>query len=890
MNTKKYKTINSCCGGLVNNQSIRIELHLDHVDNYEMFEIICEYISTGIICVKNVDLKAKLIMSKYNIINEVEFSKKSEKYIPRLILKSIGHSKNEYVSESSSLGILEYTVEPNDDAVYNSNSLFCCANTPVKFNGHIVSKIANINTFDLRESNKVFIGINEPTKGGIMSVIEDYITAYRAMGIAEVNFITGDFSHLPTNLLYDYESMDFDNIYILSEVDDFSSIISSDSILHFTQISIAKAFIPFYEDNIVIFQYHRNVDDIQKIVENDIISLNNWIKKGEIQFLDTDEHIEKLYPQISMKNTFRNYSFDKIDEVKEVKEIKNIAYVGRLSADKNIEGLVKIINKVHEVDENIIFNIYGTGVLEEYLVNNTSSNVFIKGYESVKSKIYESNDVSIMPSLFEAFSVSVAESLMYGRKVITFEHSRLINEIINTDSGVIVKDVNYDLFASKILELKPYDSNKVVDVYNKLIYSNLNTDLNYYVTKRAFSWVFVPKICLYKSKFDGQNIILSFCVNNDIKLKDKLNIRASFKYEIIENNDHLYYDFLSHNHKENFMDIKISIDDLINEDQIYFFYGNKKCNFVLVNNVPSKLIFNDLTLNTIDSAMTFKTEVEKPKKRILIYSKNSNQNNLVNKYQKTIQQNENNIVEVVDLNNLDFTKKQYINQIVFEKSLAHINTAINSKLILTDDPYIENYANVHRKDVNLNVTENVKWIINYDQRVLVPYHFNSFKCQVKSAVTNDKIIYEAFKKQSDFHIEYIDLEEKINISNNILIVLGENIELFDELFMNIKASHNFNYDIVITEASYVEYFQKHNKVDKVFCTDQFNYSETSKNYKYIFSVTDKNINHFHHANYSLIKKCDYETYKKEFFLGDNHNLDVCDTVEKLNKKIRGFNV
>ena len=119
----------------------------------------------------------------------------------------------------------------------------------------------------------------------------------------------------------------------------------------------------------------------------------------------------------------------------EKKEVKNFLYVGRLSEEKNLELLIKVFNEL----PNLKLNIIGFGPLEQDLCSKSSMNTIFWGAINNKdlSVIYQSNDVFILPSIYEPWGLVIEEALNNGLPVIVSNRVGCVEELINEKNGIV---------------------------------------------------------------------------------------------------------------------------------------------------------------------------------------------------------------------------------------------------------------------------------------------------------------------------------------------------------------------------------------------------------------------------------------------------------------------
>lgn len=113
----------------------------------------------------------------------------------------------------------------------------------------------------------------------------------------------------------------------------------------------------------------------------------------------------------------------------EKKEIKNFLYVGRLSPEKNLDFLISVFNKL----PNLILNIVGYGNQKDELEKIANHNIkFLGSIDNKKlSKIYQQNDVFILPSKVEPWGLVVEEALNNGLPILLSNRVGCLEELLS---------------------------------------------------------------------------------------------------------------------------------------------------------------------------------------------------------------------------------------------------------------------------------------------------------------------------------------------------------------------------------------------------------------------------------------------------------------------------
>lgn len=116
-------------------------------------------------------------------------------------------------------------------------------------------------------------------------------------------------------------------------------------------------------------------------------------------------------------------------------KVKNFLYVGRLSPEKNIQFLIETFNQLPD----LCLNIIGFGAQESFLKSIAGANVAFHGAipNAELYKIYQRNDVFILPSISEPWGMVIEEALNNGLPVIVSDRVGCAAEIINETNGLI---------------------------------------------------------------------------------------------------------------------------------------------------------------------------------------------------------------------------------------------------------------------------------------------------------------------------------------------------------------------------------------------------------------------------------------------------------------------
>jgi glycosyltransferase involved in cell wall biosynthesis len=179
--------------------------------------------------------------------------------------------------------------------------------------------------------------------------------------------------------------------------------------------------LPFINSCKIISVIHNDINDFYRISTINFKYVSSWIA-----------------PSIRIKTNFLTYSNNRISEEKiqvishgvetlEIVDRKlnladfNICFIGALYEHKGIIHLPFIINRLFEICANCHLNIYGDGILQQYLVEKLkthleSNRVSINGLQSHEKilNVLSKTDVLLFPTRVEAFGLIIAEAMMAG--------------------------------------------------------------------------------------------------------------------------------------------------------------------------------------------------------------------------------------------------------------------------------------------------------------------------------------------------------------------------------------------------------------------------------------------------------------------------------------------
>lgn len=445
---------------------------------------------------------------------------------------------------------------------------------------------------DLYNTNRVFLFMNVPTKGGIIEHINCQAKFFKSLG-KEVYFISEGYKQIPKDELYNLEYLDVDYIYNMEKNENFSEIIKDGSLLLFTQVRIAKEFVNFFENNKVIVQYHRNINDATDSVLRDLKFLQNALIEGEIQFLEPQESIDREINFSGIKE-FKNYIFPpkKTNSIP-VNKVKNIGYISRLTDNdnaKNIDGVLRIINKTIKLNPEVSFHIYGEGD-KKGLFENIGENVILHGFLYDKDEIYRDLDLVILPSVSEAYPMVLVEAISYGVKVVSYENTNMIRNIITPQVGKVISLNNEDEFAKEIATFSSYDREDVLKYSKNKFFFNRETMSTYMTTVKKGKYRKNKIVYFYDYTLKENIITLDFFSNGYFLDTEEVFVGSTIPYKKYGCKDSSpdLYSKIAYNFRRQFFTLEFNINKFKKHDFIKLYKNNRLATISITRKGSNKI-------------------------------------------------------------------------------------------------------------------------------------------------------------------------------------------------------------------------------------------------------------------------------------------------------------
>lgn len=160
------------------------------------------------------------------------------------------------------------------------------------------------------------------------------------------------------------------------------------------------------------------------------------------------------------------------------RDLDRIIIISRLEKEKNIFEAIDIFEKVVECFANKKLYIYGDGSdkaeLENYVIQkNLTENIFFMGHTTDVTKELNRSVLFLMTSLYEAFSLTILESLSHGVPVLSYDFKYGPKSMIkNGVNGFLIPNLDRDLAVKMIIEF--FQSEDKMRTMSNSAYKSIN--------------------------------------------------------------------------------------------------------------------------------------------------------------------------------------------------------------------------------------------------------------------------------------------------------------------------------------------------------------------------------------------------------------------------------
>lgn len=143
----------------------------------------------------------------------------------------------------------------------------------------------------------------------------------------------------------------------------------------------------------------------------------------------------------------------------------NIVFAGRLEKQKNIPLLLDAFIYAVRKRDDLKLHIYGEGSLrnfikEEIVKNKIENSVFLHGFESKVSEIFDRKSLSLLTSVYEGFPNFLLDSISFGIPIVSVNCKSGPSEIVSDINGILVDQNSSELLGQAILQALDFEWNR----------------------------------------------------------------------------------------------------------------------------------------------------------------------------------------------------------------------------------------------------------------------------------------------------------------------------------------------------------------------------------------------------------------------------------------------
>ncbi|TCO06899.1 glycosyltransferase [Natronoflexus pectinivorans] len=190
------------------------------------------------------------------------------------------------------------------------------------------------------------------------------------------------------------------------------------------------------------------------------IAASNYIKRRLILLGCDEEKIKVIHLGVSGENIYPQVWKEKTQKP------PSIIFLGRLTEKKHPVALLHAFKIVRNQIPDATLSIIGDGYLKEIVLNtivelNLKECVTIHGALSREESfpllnnhwIYAQHSVTATSGDTEGFAISMAEAALHGLPVVSTIHNGIVENVIESKTGYLVPEYDYEAMAQKIIYL-----------------------------------------------------------------------------------------------------------------------------------------------------------------------------------------------------------------------------------------------------------------------------------------------------------------------------------------------------------------------------------------------------------------------------------------------------
>lgn len=205
----------------------------------------------------------------------------------------------------------------------------------------------------------------------------------------------------------------------------------------------------------------------KNIKENNRFAINKLkkyqTKIGKLVWLTEETYKNALKDGLNNSTYIYNPVKFEVKDLPNISSHKKLVTIARLSSkEKNIDEMIKIVDKVFKECKDWSFELYGPGLPSEKSLEIIKNNprIELKGITDNSKEVLLSSSIYLSTSLYEGFSLSILEANTCGLPVLTYNFGESCSEeVIDKKTGFIVSNENE--FAEKLKQL--INNNKLLE-------------------------------------------------------------------------------------------------------------------------------------------------------------------------------------------------------------------------------------------------------------------------------------------------------------------------------------------------------------------------------------------------------------------------------------------
>lgn len=244
-----------------------------------------------------------------------------------------------------------------------------------------------------------------------------------------------------------------------------------------------------YSKEILTKEYGEGLENYLLERKNDTLGILNGIDE-EVFNPETDSNLKMNYFWKNLENKLENkLELQEILDFKKDTKIPLFTFIGRLTPQKGIDLIIKIIPELVKMDCQFVFLGVGMENYEKKLLELSQKypqniSAQIKFDPVLAQKIYGGADIFLMPSRFEPCGLGQMIAMRYGTIPIARQTGGLTDTIENKKTGFLFKEYKVEAFLETIkTALNLYQGKKA---WQKLVKEAMKKDFSWKKSAREY--------------------------------------------------------------------------------------------------------------------------------------------------------------------------------------------------------------------------------------------------------------------------------------------------------------------------------------------------------------------------------------------------------------------